>query len=128
MRYDIIYSSCTNCAAKKYAPICGVKRRCLLKHKTKMVNGKQHPLEPCFKPTTKGALFIDFKFTQKLNEANKKKYTKIIKEHKSWTLDIPTIKVTCCKCKEVFETKMQDKGWFPKMRKCTHCNTKNYIS
>ena len=125
---DVIHSSCAGCAAKKYASVCGVKRRCLLKIKTKIVDGKQLPVDPCYHPTTKRALFIDFKYNNKVSEASKKKFTKIIKAHKSWSLNIPTVKVTCYKCGEVFETKMQDKGWFPKMRKCTHCNAKNYIA
>jgi hypothetical protein len=125
---ETIYESCAKCAAKKYTSICGVKRRCLLKNKTKIIDGRQIPLEPCYKPTTKKELYIEFRYCSELSEKNKKKFIKAIEAHKSWTLNIPEVNITCNKCEKVFTARMRNTGWFPKMRKCTHCGTKNYIT
>jgi hypothetical protein len=123
----MLHDSCSRCASKRYAPVCGVKRRCLLKHKTKLISDVQIPYEECYKPTTKVELFIDFKYNDKLSDSNKKKFEKIIRAHKCWQLNIPEVNVSCCKCGKSYKTKMKDSGWFPKMRKCTHCGAKNYI-
>ena len=98
---------------------------CGIKYSTLWTFEQLVPTEPCPKPKNRAELLIEYKISDRFTALER--IAKLDEFEKQTKKRIPS-KIKCCNCGEVFEAMVPKvRGSFPKVRKCSHCKTDNYI-
>ena len=89
------------------------------------------PTEECDKPMTKADLMFSYKRSNRLTAMQRVEKIEKLKSQTKPRINTRNKpgKIKCHSCNEVFETNIPQHGRasFPKMKKCLHCKTENYI-
>jgi hypothetical protein len=120
------HETCYKCRALEDFSADGrLDYRCGLGYSTSWTLSELVPTEECDKPMTKIDLMFSYKRSDKLTAMQRiEKIEQLNQQTKKRVLS----KIKCWHCNEIFEGGLPRKrGSFPKIRKCSHCKSNNYM-